>query len=186
MKLRAKRARIGPPAGTPSIRSFFDALPAAATAPAGPADECDCPAPGTAAPGSPADSLEDCMPPEDEDAARPRYDSRGRLLKGRTIKAKDHWKCDWCDYVVRGKHWCAYRHAHLKAWHPEHLQDFGPRPPQFVTPGPGADVEWPCPFCDKVLLKEPSPRSATVLLRARLRHREQCHPEIAVGLHLSG
>ena len=179
VKLRAKRARVGPPAGTPSIRSFFDPPPAAAVVTAGPVDDGDCLAPGTAAPGSPADSLQDCMPPEIEDSARPRYDSRGRLLKGRTIKAKDHWKCDWCDYVVRGKHWCAYRHAHLKAWHPEHLQDFGPRPPRFVIPGPTDAVEWPCPFCAKALLKEPSPRSLTVMLRARLRHREQCHPEIA-------
>eukprot|EP00439_Symbiodinium_sp_Y106_P048280 s3946_g6.t1 len=111
--------------------------------------------------------------------AQPRFDSRGRRLKGRTTKAKDHWKCDWCDYVARGKHWCAYRHAHLKAWHPEHLQDFGKKPPQFVRPGPEDEILWPCPFCDKALLQEDTPRSGDVLLQARLRHRRQCHPQIA-------
>ena len=174
MKLRAKRAHTDLPGTTRSIRSFFGG-PTAAPA-AGPAAVDDGLAPGSAAPGTPDDHLEDCLPVQAAPGDQRRYDSRGRLLKGRATKAKDHWKCDWCDYVVHGRHWCAYRHQHLKAWHPEHLQDFVRRPLQFVTPGPDDQVEWPCPLCDKALLKAPN-RSADVLLQARLRHRAQCHPD---------
>ena len=256
VKLRAKRARVDPSAGTPSIRSFFDGASVASSAPtsaklrakrtrvagqspaaAGPgpgapdvcaaapacASDAAPPVPSSVSPGaqgarpvtdpgstrsscealpcavegpssstndaeaealapvpgSPVDSLDECMPAPVAADAQPRFDSRGRRLKGRTAKAKDHWKCDWCDYVARGKHWCAYRHAHLKAWHPEHLQDFGKKPPQFVRPGPEDEILWPCPFCDKALLQEDTPRTDDVLLQARLRHRRQCHPQIA-------
>ncbi|CAE7223541.1 unnamed protein product [Symbiodinium sp. CCMP2456] len=174
VKLRAKRARTASPVAARSIRSFFGGPTAAAAA--GPAAVDDVLAPGPPAPGTPDDLLEDCLPVPAAVGDQQRYDSRGRLLKGRTIKAKDCWKCSWCDYVARGKHWCAYRHQHLKAWHPEHLQDFVRRPPQFVTPGPDDQVEWQCPLCDKALLKAPD-RSADVLLQARLRHRAQCHPD---------
>ncbi|CAE7800892.1 unnamed protein product [Symbiodinium sp. CCMP2456] len=174
VKLRAKRARTASPVAARSIRSFFGGPTAAVVA--GPAAVDDVSAPGPPAPGTPDDLLEDCLPVPAAAGDQQRYDSRGRLLKGRTIKAKDSWKCSWCDYVARGKHWCAYRHQHLKAWHPEHLQDFVRRPLQFVTPGPDDQVEWSCPLCDKALLKAPD-RSADVLLQARLRHRAQCHPD---------
>ena len=106
----------------------------------------------------------------------PRVGSRGRLLKPKRCP-KVSWKCEWCDFVAKAPHGADKLATHVRQWHPEHLQSFKrPKLPEFRVPAGSDVVEWPCPCCDRALIRTDPPQSPSSMLLTRLKHRREHHP----------
>ena len=109
----------------------------------------------------------------------PRVGSRGRLLKPLKPKRciQDSWKCDWCDFVAKAPKISDKRISHVRQWHPEHLQLIKrPRLPEFRVPSAADVVAWPCPCCDRALIRTDPPQSPDTMLKTRLKHWREHHP----------
>ncbi|CAE7843366.1 unnamed protein product, partial [Symbiodinium necroappetens] len=91
---------------------------------------------------------------------------------------EDSWKCDWCDFVAAAPHGSDKLKTHVRLWHPEHAHiSRQPSLPEFRVPEASDVVEWPCPCCDKALIRTEPRQCSTAMLMTRLKHRRLHHPK---------